>query len=870
MIGQTISHYKILEKLGEGGMGVVYKAHDIKLDRLVALKFLPPHLASDEQDRRRFIHEAKAASSLDHPNICNVHEIDETPDGQIFIVMAIYEGAPLNKKIEKGPLKIDEALDVVIQAGEGLQAAHEKGIVHRDVKSSNMMMTDKGRAVIMDFGLARTGGATKLTKTGSTLGTVPYMSPEQARGEKVDHRTDIWSLGVVLYEMVAGRLPFQSAYSEAIVYSILNEEPPPLTSVRSDVPMELERIVKKTMQKSVADRYQHVDEMLTDLKTLKKDLESGVAKEFPEKAPPRRKHVALYVGVSALALILVVGGLLLFRGEKRPTSISSIAVLPFQNLSAEGPHAYFAGGLHDELLTQLSKVAALTVISRTSVMGYAGTRTPLRQIASELGVGSVVEGSVQVVGNRLRVNVQLIDAATDAHLWAERYDRTLDDAFAVQSDIAQQIVGAVGAALSRTERQGLAAAPTANAEAYRLYLQGREYYLRPGYVRQNFEAAQQLYERALALDSGFALAHAALSQVHGFIYWWRYDPLPARATLQREQAEAALRLAPELPQAHVAMGLVHYYGRRDYHKALEEFAIALKGLPNDAETWTNVGAVHRRLGNWKEAIVTYERAIRLDPRDANLFYNSGGMAYFVMHRYAEAVRSFDRALSLAPDLHVADVRKGRAYFLWQGQLDTLRAALSRVPWDAGLGTLGTRAAEHVELLFWERQPDSLLRFLRMTRLAVFEGQIFFLPTSLYAAWAQQLRGDRPAARAAFESARVLLDSVMKQLPDDWRLHAAHGLALAGLARRSKALDEARWLQQSIVYREDAVWGPILGEYRARILAQAGEAEGALDEIERLLAEPSHFSVHKMRLDPLWDPIREQPRFKALLAKYAER
>ncbi|MDP2885502.1 MAG: protein kinase [Ignavibacteria bacterium] len=870
MIGTTVSHYRIIEKLGEGGMGIVYKAQDLKLDRLVALKFLPQNITPTEAEKTRFIHEAKAASALDHPNICNIHEIDETPEGQVFIAMAFYEGATLNKKVEQGPLKLNEAIDIAIQIAEGLHPAHKKGIVHRDIKSGNIMITEEGQVKIVDFGLARTTGLTRLTKTGATIGTVPYMSPEQARGEKVDHRTDIWSLGVILYEMVTGRLPFHSAYSEAIVYSIFNEEPPPLTSVRSDVPMELERIVKKTMQKSVADRYQHVDEMLTDLRTLKKELESGVAKEPPEKARPRRKHVALYVGVAALAVILVVGGLLLFRGEKRQTSISSIAVLPFQNLSTEGPHAYFAGGLHDELLTQLSKVAALTVISRTSVMGYAGTRAPLRQIASELGVGSVVEGSVQVVGDRLRVNMQLIDAATDAHLWAERYDRTLDDAFAIQSDVAQQIVAAVGAALSRTERQGLTAAPTMNAEAYRLYMQGREYVIRPGYLRQNWEIAQQLFERALALDPGFAVARAAVSEGHGAMYWWRYDPSPARAARQREEAEAALRLAPDLPQAHVAMGLAHYWGRRDYRRALDEFAIALRGLPNDAQLWFFIGAVHRRLGNWNEVASAFERATQLNPRDANLFYDLGGQTYQVMHRYAEAVRAYDRALSLAPDLHVAAIRRGEIYVLWQGQLDTLRTVLSRVPRDAELGTRGDVAAQRAALLLWERNTDGLLQMIQIARVDVFEGQDFFLPSPLYAAWAHQLRGDRPAARAAFNSARVLLDSVMKELPDDWRVHATRGLALAGLGRRDEALREARWLEQSVVYREDAYKGPSVAEDRARILAQVGEGNAALDEIERLLAGPSWLSAHKLRLDPLWDPIRDYPRFKALLTKYAER
>lgn len=870
MIGTTVSHYRIIEKLGEGGMGIVYKAQDLKLDRLVALKFLPQNITATEAEKTRFIHEAKAASALDHPNICNIHEIDETPDGQVFIAMAFYEGATLNKKVEQGPLKLNEAIGIAIQIAEGLHPAHKKGIVHRDIKSGNIMITEEGQVKIVDFGLARTTGLTRLTKTGATIGTVPYMSPEQARGEKVDHRTDIWSLGVVLYEMVAGRLPFQSAYSDAIVYSILNEEPPPLTSVRSDVPMELERIVKKTMQKSVADRYQRVDEMLTDLRTLRKELESGVAKEPPEKARPRRKRAALYGGVAALALILVVGGLLLFRGEKRATSISSIAVLPFQNLSAEGPHAYFARGLHDELLTQLSKVAALTVISRTSVMGYEGTRTPLRQIASELGVGSVVEGSVQVVGGRLRVNVQLIDAATDAHLWAERYDRTLDDAFAIQSDVAQQIVAAVGATLSSTERRGLADAPTANAEAYRLYLQGREYWTRPGYLRQNFETAQQLYERALGLDPNFALAHAALSQVHGGMYWWRYDPSAARAARQREEAEAASRLAPDLPQAHIAMGLAHYWGRRDYRRALDEFAIALKGLPNGAELWGMIGLVHRRLGNWDKVFAAFEKAVQLNPRDANLFYDLGGQTYQVMHRYADAVRAYDRALSLAPDLHVAVIRRGETYVLWQGQLDTLRTVLSRVPRDAELGTRGDVAAQRAALLLWERNADSLLQMIQIAHSDVFEGQDFFLPSPLYAAWAHQLRGDRPAARAAFDSARVLLDSVVRELPDDWRVHATRGLALAGLGRRDEALREARWLEKSVVYREDAYKGPSVAEDRARILAQIGEGNAALDEIERLLAEPSWLSVHTLRLDPLWDPIRDHPRFKSLLTKYAER
>ena len=586
-----------------------------------------------------------------------------------------------------------------------------------------------------------------------------------------------------------------------------------------------------------------------------------------------------------VAALLVVAGVALstLGGEQvsEPTETATpagepeyprtaIAVLPFQNLSADGPYAYFAGGLHDELLTQLAKVAALKVISRTSVMGYAGTNLPpLRQIASELGVGSVVEGSVQVMGDRLRVNVQLIDATTDEHLWAESYDRTLDDAFAIQSDVAQRVVAAVGATLGGSEQQRLAEAPTANAEAYRLYLQGQEYYWRPGYQRQDWDIAQQLYEHALVLDSTFALAHAELSQVHGSMWFFRHDTSPERLARQREEAETALRLAPELPEAHIAMGRVHYVGHSDWQAALDEYGIALQALPNDAVLWTRIGYAHRRMGNWDEVDAAYEKVTQLDPRNADLIYDLGGNTYRLRRRYAEAVRAFDRALTLAPDLHDAAVNKGLVYLDWKGELDTLRAVLDQLPPDAAVGEGGTARAQRVQLLLLERKPDSLLAVLGSARDAVFEGQLAFLPTSLYAAWAHELRGDDVAAQAAFDSARLLLDSVLVALPDDWRVHASRGLALAGLGRRQEALREARWLEQSVVYREDAFDGRIVAERRARILAQAGEADAALDELEQLLAGPGWLSVHVLRLDPRWDPLRDHPRFQALLEQYRD-
>jgi len=390
---------------------------------------------------------------------------------------------------------------------------------------------------------------------------------------------------------------------------------------------------------------------------------------------------------------------------------------------------------------------------------------------------------------------------------------------------------------------------------------------RPGFLRQDRETAQQLLERAIALDPNFALAHAALSLVHGQMSWWRYDPSPERLERQRDEAEAALRLAPDLPQAHVSMGVSHYFGRRDYRRALDEFTIALEGLPNDVELLRWIAAIHRRLGNWSEVLAVIEKATQLNPRDADLLADFGGQTYRFVRRYTDAVHAYDQALSLAPDYHEAALWRGWTYFIWRGQLDTLRGVLTRVPEDAALPVLGSVAAYRAALLLLERNAEGLLQLPAVASEEVFVGQDIYLPSELFAAWAHQLRSDHVAARAAFDRARVRLEAAPSELQDDWRVHAARGLALAGLGSRDEALAEARWLQQSVVYQKDAFAGPTLAEERALILAQAGDAEAALDEIEKVLAGPADFSVHMLRLDPRWDPIREHPRFKALLAKY---
>jgi serine/threonine protein kinase/Tfp pilus assembly protein PilF len=896
---QHLAHYRIVHLIGKGGMGEVYLAEDTRLHRKVALKVLPAQTASHRGLLERFRREAQAIAALNHPHIVTIHSVEEA-EGAPFLTMELVEGTSLDRALPPGGLPLAQVFEVGIALADALAAAHEKGIVHRDLKPANVMVTKDGRVKVLDFGLAKmaperavpdaSAAPTEtvplersLTAAGLVVGTVPYMSPEQVNGQPVDARTDIFSLGVVLYEMATGRRPFGGNSTAETISSILRDSPRPVTEARQDAPRHLIRIIDHCLQKDPRDRFQSARDVFNQLRALSKEIESGAPGTHVDQRPPRSptrrsaRRVWVLSGTVVASLALLAWFAATLWSERPSPSTPStdvgisrkrteIAVLPFQNLSAEPAHAYFAGGLLDELLTQLSKVAALKVISRTSVMGYAGTTQPLTSIAQELDVGSVVEGSVQVVGGRLRVHVQLIDAATDEHLWAEHYDRTLDDAFAIQSEIAQRIVKAVSATLTSSEQGRLAAAPTANAEAYRLYLQGRDYAARPALLRQDQDSAEQLYERALALDPNFALAHAALSIVHGSIYHLRYDRSEARAARQREEAETALRLAPDLAEAHFAMARAHYQGRRDYRRALDEFAIALEGLPNDADVWFWNGVTHRRLGHWNEALAAFEKATQLDPRNAFVFSNLGGVTHAQLRRYADAVRAYDRALSFAPDLHDAAIFRAWTYVRWQGRLDELRNVLSRLPDDARFPFNGSVAAQRAELLLWERNADGLLQMIRSENPDVFETDLSFIPGAMYMGWAHQLRGDHEAARVAFDAARLRLDSALEEFPDEPSVHAAHGLALACLGRRDEALREARWLQQSDIYRDDAFRGPRLAEDRARILAQIGDDEAALDEIERLLAEPSWLTVHTLRLDPRWDPIRGHPRFKALLAK----
>ncbi len=845
-------------------MATVYLAQDRKLGRAVALKVLRPELAA-ALGSDRFLREIEIAAKLTHPHVLGLHDCGEA-DGFLYYTMPFVQGESLRDRLSREKqLPLDDALQIAREVADALGYAHALGLVHRDIKPENILF-ESGHAVVSDFGIARAvsaAGGARLTETGLAIGTPAYMSPEQAAGSQdVDGRSDLYSLGCVLYEMLSGETPYTGPSAQAILAKKLSEPLPRISVVREAVPAGVEAALTKALARTPADRYMTAAQFAGAL--------AHPEALFTPVPAAKLRWWSRRAALLGLALVVIVAGAVALGRWLRVAASSrhprtAIAVLPLENLSAGGPYAYFAGGLHGELLTQLAKVAALSVRARTSVTGYAGTTKTIKQIGDELAVGTVVEGSVQVVGDRLRVNVQLIDTRTDAPLWAERYDSTLDDAFAVQSAIARRIVDAVGATLTTAEAGAIAAAPTTNPEAYRFYLHGEEYLRRPGFVAANFDSAQRSLERALAVDSGFALAHASLSEVHSFKYILAYDPTPEGAAAARSEAETALRLAPTLPQAITAMGWVYAHIDHDYRRALGEFRRASELMPGSAELWSAIGFQFASLGEWAEWQAAYQKAIELNPRDASLFFDLGGNTLWQLHRYQEALAAMERALVLAPDVAYASVARGFIYVIWRGQLDTLRAVLDRGP--ESFGPMGSALYWRVRLALWERRPDQVLALIPDPRRVVFEWQDSYEPAALYAGWAHQLRGDGTAARSSFEAALVQLDSALRGLQGDYRLRASRGLALANLGRRAQALREAEWLRTTRACN-GCPGETNLRTGRAKILAQLGMAGDAVAALEPLLNGPSWYvSVSMLRLDPLWDPIRTDPRFQALLRKY---
>ena len=566
MIGKVVSHYRILEHLGGGGMGVVYKAQDLTLDRPVALKFLPPNLTRDSEAKQRFIHEAKAASALDHPNVCNVHGIGETDDGQIFIIMACYEGETLKEKIARGALASEEAVSIALQIARGLAKAHAKGIIHRDVKPANILITSDGVTKILDFGVAKLVGQTGLTGGGSTLGTFAYMSPEQVRGEEVDQRTDLWSVGATLYEMLAGHPPFRGEHEAALIYEILNTIPPPLRHYRPDAPEHLQTLVSRLLEKDPTTRIPSADVLVLELSRPK------------AQAP----------GTST--------------GQ-------SIAVLYFENMSSEHDTDYFCAGITEDIITDLSKIRSLRVVPRNDVLPFRNKDINIRQVGEALRATYVLEGSVRKAGKRLRITAQLTDVRTGYHIWAERFDRLLEDIFDLQNEVSGRIVDALRVSLTASERASLTRRPTDDVRAYDFYMRGKDLISHRG--RKNAELSIQMFERAISIDPDFGRALSGLAEAFSHMFTW-YDGDQKWLARIIELSEKALALDPDSLEARLALGSVYLHQKR-FGEARQVFEKLIQEKPDFYEGFLWLGMICDLTGEYDDAVRCYMRATQVKP-----------------------------------------------------------------------------------------------------------------------------------------------------------------------------------------------------------------------------------------------------------------
>jgi serine/threonine-protein kinase len=660
MIGQTISHYKILEKLGGGGMGVVYTAEDTKLHRMVALKFLPPELTRDEEAKQRFIHEAQAASSLQHHNICTIHDIDETEDGQMFICMDSYEGETLKEKITKGPLKIDETINIAIQIAEGLQSAHEHGIIHRDIKPANIFITKDGEVKILDFGLAKLTGRSVITKMGSTVGTIAYMSPEQTRGEDIDVRTDIWSSGVVLYEMITGHLPFKGDYEQAVIYSILNEDPKTIVSIRQDVPPSLQHMVSKTLEKNLNNRYQNMQEFLHDLKTLPSFIGPSNKKEH-------RQFKLKTVFIPLMLLIAILMAVNLFLHSKKPGSETvpaskwknSIAVLPFEDMSPQKDQEYFCDGMTEELINRLSNIKELKVPARTSAFFFKGKAQNIQEVGQKLKVNTVLEGSVRRAGNTLRITAQLINIADGYHLWSETYDRQLQDVFALQDEISLAIIHKLKIELLGEVRDRVVKRHTDNTEAYDSYIRGI-WLCNNKATEEEWRKAILLFERAIEIDPDFSLAYVGLAFVHLELSLWHFVSTDEALPKAKKALEQALKIDPDLPEALTWSGLIKSRFEYNWPGGETDTKKALELNPNYAFAHLNFTMNLLHDGRIEMALRESLLAVELDPLSGNQ-QTSYAYLLYLARKYNNALEQCKKMLEFDPEYSYAQATIGLCY-----------------------------------------------------------------------------------------------------------------------------------------------------------------------------------------------------------------
>jgi len=891
MIGKTIAHYKILERIGAGGMGVVYKAEDIKLGRLVALKFLPPYALDSEEDRIRFTNEAQAAAALDHPNICTVHEINEV-DGHHYIAMAYVDGTNLKERIRGGPLPIAEALDIAVQVAAGLKRAHEKGIVHRDIKPANILLATDGTAKICDFGLAKSGISKKVTRTGSTVGTAAYMSPEQARSEPVDHRTDIWSLGVILYEMLTGRPPFFADHEASVIYSILQEDYTPLLEHRPEAPPPVPDIVARALAKNPALRYQSMADVERDLKVAQVVAMAGpataVAAPEPQKPSPKpmtsaepkpakKKSKGLFVGIGVVAiLVLAVLAVMKFRGQSpsetaestppidssaaqsdtiqpppaqaKAPPVPTIAVLYMENLGGDKAEDFFAAGMTEDIIVGLSNIRKLRVLSRQDVAKFRGQPLSVTDMGKSLKADYLLEGSVRREKKQLRMTVQLHKVDSAATVWAQRFDRPAQDVFKVQSEIADSVAAALAIQLSPVELQTLDRTPTSDLEAYDYYLKGRQFL--DGRSKEDNAQAEKMLRKAIALDGSYALALIGLaaSYLQRVDWWIDADPqwLDQATTLLDRAAALDTTLAELYCESATLSQL-----RGDYPSAIRLARRAVGMHPFDPQPHYLLAFNLFYDVRSDEADREFRRAIELLPSNPDPYWWRAMIAG-LSGRPRDAERLLAKALELAPE--AAHIRWFAARF-WLARGDQAQALKQiqkaielRPKTPLFMGWNGV-----IEL--WNRQLDAATKHIRDAADESDNPELYH-----FLGWAYRLNGKSSPSEKAFRNGMRLDQQRLAR--DSANLEVAYRLLLTRCLT-GELKDPGPELDRLAKIGKRTVDPTLRSYFTAAAYTALVDTDRALESIKKVLSS-NVYAPSYIAADPRFDGLKDDPRFKKLV------
>ncbi len=862
LVGKKVGSFEIVNIIGRGGMGVVYLARDTKLKRSVAIKSIPASVAGDSVARTRFRREAELLASLNHPNIAVIHDIIEE-DKSGYLILEYVPGETLAERIAREPLKLEESLSIARQIAEAVSAAHKKGVVHRDLKPGNIKITPEGRVKVLDFGLAKATATQdkkdEVTEThpGRVIGTPAYMSPEQARGKETDHRTDIWSFGCIMYQMLSGHLPFEAETATDTLARIIEREPD-WEMLPQNTPTKIRNLLHRCLEKDPDRRIEDITDAVIEITKIL------IAPIQPFAVRLRRKAMTIF-----LTIIVVLSGVAMWFALTQQTHPPSgeirLVVLPFENLSS-AEEEWFADGITDEITARLGGIHGLAVISRQSSMQYKKSDKSTKQIASELGVDYILEGTIQCEqpsdpDGRVKIRPQLIKAADDAHVWADIYENNMSEIFRLQSEVAEQVVQALDITLLEPERQLLATIPTKNTEAYNYYVRGNDYSSRPYQDEDNLRIAIQMYERAVELDENFALAYARLSEAHSGMYWFRHDRSEECLKRAWEESEKALELDSELPEAHWARGVYYYWGRSDYARALDELTIAQKSQPRNSQLLAMIGYVQRAQGKHEQAFSDIKKASELNPLDYRLAYELGNTLAH-MRKYPEAEPYYEQAILLAPDEYFPYYRKASFYLAWKGNTKEARDVLERASQYINLADEWRAVKQLFDLDVLDQKYEEALA--RLPLFSPSTDELTFLDALCYAQIYEYM-GKTALAEKYYDNARSILEPQVKEYPNSRPgLHSRLGIAYAGLGLKENAIREGKKGVELVHNDKDSQSYFSAAKDIAYVYIKVGEFDAAIDQIKYMLSFPRLLSIPLLKLDPAWDPLRNHPSFQNLI------